>query len=1392
MFKNKANILFLVFVYPLSSCNVNQPDSFFQDLEIKRYSLMSEFSANSEFIKETSSEISAKDYLNRQKYCPLSNLNGQQEISSIVDAYSNTNLLDTSTSQDIPAIAILTKTRELTSAKANSSSNLHHCYYPELYLANAYVLNILQRVPFAPFNQEIILLNQGKIDPSEVKNWNTNEIIKNSRFAKLNGIIRSANIAEKISAMDETRLSTIPRFYANKENNKVYLFGFQEQLSKESYYKHINSLANALSAIGYFERAMYRWKGVYTAEELNMQSSLPNDSLQEVYLDSLETLGKAYNNKESSDIKLSVKNIIAYDFIKAHEKSRNALTNKFCSTNSDFDKIPAHELNLCSEMKKIQNRAFNLDIKNMFCTSGKKFEQPKNPDEVIFNLNWNAIECEKLLHENPELENAYLDSSGYSYYDIYPGYLNSIKFTESIKNTEEKIENVKSKISLFNILKTQEYKNKGVELLDSIAALQDNLIVSKLSHNKSAEELAYYTFQKETAKLILESAKIDIQENAIEEKNKFTTYVNNLSVINSLNSLKHTLENYSSNKHENLNEYKKILCGDNDASCSTTGAVGEISKLYRQREIAVVNNWKNECSRIVRDRNNIARLLGNNGCDLAVLTKGTTLDKELKENISIVVANLKENKQYNSAACQGAAISEVMANQTSTKLKELLDLQTPATSEKDEKSNNDARDKYFKELEDKLNKFKYESSVISKNESVYSENAGLKSKGTSTSTITSTNSSDAVLKSEFNFARTIAEANSYLMSYNNAIHLTSGNLELLSEPQKYCENLYVSFLNKDGTDKPALVSILDSKIDIQKSELQKLQILRSIDQDATDLNLVTTEKLTNIDHQIKSLELSNKNIENILGISIATRRNILGNVNSEFSFNLVDGLYDSYKEKLRYLPLKNSINKKTSQESVIKSAEINESVAKKSVEIAKKQVENLQNSIEKAKLRVAAHNNEYFLFTSISPKITSFVDELWRIDHVGELAKQIVKIATINIMHTSSDKRNLMFDKNEFKNLVTLVSNVKYYCSYLSSFEDAQFCLKEIINLNEAISLKNDVKKAQIDEDFVIKIYSKDLRKHKKRFVSPEEQRSDDELLAKLNASGVIDINLTEDYFKWKKPLLREFSESFYKAKIIGISAVIYKNGAYESEFVHSPFDDWNNIAYLLHQGFQDPSSITGCSAKYENYASRLYHNYLAEVMSSNLSQEYEKFGKHYPKLFSLKSLLSYMCNRTEIINSAAVSNENSLIYFTDTNDLTQPITIFADKSTDSKIFQYKVSSMGWVEELQNDPSARPSESDGYWQPLTGFIGDLENRTTGSTKYVTQIKSCINVMNFDTESCAIPKKSVYKSFSGFPLLGNYKFVYAQHAKDLYISSFNEDASEGSFIDGIELNFIVSK
>ncbi len=900
MFKNKANILLLLFFYSMTSCNRNDPRSYFDNLESKEYFLIKDYSTNSEFIKETSSTIFPGDYLNRQKYCPLSKLNEQEEINNIVYSYNNKNLLDTSSLKDIPAIVILNKTRELTSAKLNFSNNLGYCYYPELFLANAYVLNILQRLPFSLFNQEVLIMNQDRIDPSEVKNWNTNEIIKNSRFAKLNGIIRSANIAERILAMDETRMRTIPRLYANKENNKVYLFGFQEQLSKESYYKHINSLANALSAIGYFERAMYRWKGVYTSEELNMQSSLPNDSLQEVYLDSLETLGTAYNN-ESNDIKLSVKNIIAYDFINAHEKSRSALANKFCSTNSDFDKIPAHELNLCSEMKKIQDRAFNLDIKNMFCTSGKKLEQPKNPDEVIFNLNWDAIECGKFLKENPELENSNLDSNGYSYYDIHPDYLNSLKITEDIKNTEDKIESVRSKIRMFNFATAQEYQNKDLELSDSIAFFKYNMLL---------------------------------------------------------------------------------------------------------------------------------------------------------------------------------------------------------------------------------------------------------------------------------------------------------------------------------------------------------------------------------------------------------------------------------------------INK-------------------------------------------------------VSPKITSFADEKWLINHVSDLAKQTVKIATIKIMHIPSDKRNLIYDENRFNKLVTLVSNVKDYCSYLSSFDDAQYCLNKIINLKEEISLKNEIKQAKFTKNFVVKILSKDLRNHQKSFVSPEEQRNNDELLEELNATGIVGINLTEDYFKLKKSLQGEFSEDFYKAKIIGISSVIYKNGSYVSEFVSSPFDDWNNIAYLLHQGFQDTTSITGCSAKYESYASRLYYNYISEITSSNFSYEYEKFGKHYPKLFSVNTLLSYMCNRTKNINSSKFSKEKS------SNNIISPNNILSSHSASAKVFQNKISSMDWIEELQNDPSARPSESDGYWQPLTGFIADLQNRKTDSEKYVTQIKSCINLMDFDTESCIIPKKAIYNSFSGFPLLGHYKFVYAKHALDLYESSFNEDSSEGSFIDGIELNFIIS-
>ena len=107
--------------------------------------------------------------------------------------------------------------------------------------------------------------------------------------------------------------------------------------------------------------------------------------------------------------------------------------------------------------------------------------------------------------------------------------------------------------------------------------------------------------------------------------------------------------------------------------------------------------------------------------------------------------------------------------------------------------------------------------------------------------------------------------------------------------------------------------------------------------------------------------------------------------------------------------------------------------------------------------------------------------------------------------------RNISDQNNNFSNIVQNISDVKYSCSYIASFDDANICLSKIKKLENLTSLKNEANTGTLDKSFTLQIFSSDLRVNKGERVYSEEQLDDDALLAKLNETGIMDINLNEE-----------------------------------------------------------------------------------------------------------------------------------------------------------------------------------------------------------------------------------------------------------------------------------------
>ncbi len=1366
---NKINFLFALSVatsifYSCAKQKTNDDES----IE-NRTNLISSYSATSDFNHINNvSKITKKDIAIREKNCPLTSTTFKQKINKIAGEYQNKNLLDQTDKDTIPIFNILSWTSALTSSNSDGINFPYSCFYPEIYLANAIAMNALQKIPFAPFNQENYLINSNiRENPENSDVYDEKEITKNSRFAKLNGLIRTATLAYKITEIDQAERNYIPRIYSGEETKKVYFFDLNEKIFEENYYKQILSFARALAGIGHYERAIYRWNGIFSANEFNMQVLLPNESLQEHLSFAKSSLEEPYKSAHQGTNSVALKYIIAHDLLLAEKNINYALNSNVCQFNSGGQQTPAHMLSICPTLEKIREKVRKVDLKRLVCSSSSFVKKETKPDDVLGNYLWEDIQCDSQIKQDPNLANTYLDPQGISFHSITPLSLNPLKLSETINDFQKSFDSLKTKLANITLLQTRDYENKRIELSDNIEALKDEHEVLKRSQNKASQEIAYASFQRDTAKSLFHAAENDIEITAIEQKNQFRNYVTNLSSIQTYQKLKDILNNYATEKRFALDRYNNELCGANGASNCNSGNLGKLASLLRERKETITHNWKNSCSQLVNKLKTNMMVIGENGCDIPSLTEGVSYSDDPKIIAGQIGEILKGKHHKLTSKCKAAVVAESMAHLEFKDFDKLID-----GNESDVTISNEET---------------YRIEVLVSNIKKMHQNEST-SPGIGQISIGSP-SYDSSIKSDVNYSKAIADMKAEKVYLEQELKVTPVNKHLLANPDKYCTQLLID--SQSGYDSK-IAGILDANIAEQQNELQKLQLTFSLSLEDIELGYKVQDKVTELDGQLNNLKKLNKNIESTLGMDKNLVLTIQNSQNQLTSSSGFESFYENNKNKLNYLPLKSAINRKYSQESQLKSAQQNIKIYEENFNIAKKQSDNMRSAIERSLARPVTHNQSYYLFTSLTPNTSSFSKETWKINHVSSLAKQILRNASNKVLNMQPNMRNI--SRGSMQLLAEDMVNSKRECSYLASFDDANSCLIALSKLQERLSYKNEKNYGSIKNNFTLKIYSKELRKSKKVTPKIGEQMFDDNLLEQINKFGLVNFNLDEEFLKTKASFLRNFDEDYYRANIVGMTVNIYQDNPIDREYISYPFDSSANIAYLLHDGLHAKSpSLSLCSDSYSNYSKRLYENYKTEMTQVSNMEKYKSLGKIYANLFSVEPMQQMMCGKIQPIYSPLVNSSNSLIHYVDTNGIERPITVFSESEyTEEKAnMASKLTSFTWLNKLYNDSSSAPSVDDGYWQPLTGYISDSTLENSNLKQLSSRIYDCLISNDIDSSHCAIARKSSYQSLVGFPLLGKYTFVYAQHSRDDN-ENFDKEESDKTKIQGIEINFIISK
>ncbi|BBH53574.1 coiled-coil domain-containing protein [Fluviispira sanaruensis] len=1331
MFENKKfkRIIALSFSTCLFySCNKNSVEySNMDSANEKRINAISLSAANSTFHDGTSSHVSYADMAQRVKNCSIDNLEFKNEIKEIFKEYNNKDLLSHVGNTAIPLVSILDKITKLTHSEKPANANIYACYYPELYLANALLMNTLQRVPLAPFNQESLLTSHSTDDPAESENWNEQDNFNKSRFAKLNGLIRSATIALQLAEKERRFSDKIPRIYSfDKKGNKQYLFGFKENISEESLDYQLRAFAEALSAIGFYERAIYRWNGVTSAKELNMPVTLPNESLQ----DDLEELNTQYpdsNPEEHNNKKLPLKLVIAADLLNAGQFATAALSGNNCNKNNTSNDVPTHFNSMCSELATIKEKAIKIDLKRLVCSSASKVEIEKSPADNLANMFWEEAECDKYIKSEPELANSYLNLKGLSYNFVNPASLNPLRLQERLKFLQSKFEGLKGKTSQINLLQTHDFENKKQEIFDNIEFLKNEFEVSKKLVTKASSELEFNRNQLDATQILFDGSQNEIEQAKIQQKNQFRNYVLNLSALQKLKSVKKSFDNYSSQKLAEKQNNAKDLCSNGNSETCSFDIRGIISNLTKEKYEIATNDWKNNCGKLVNRLNSVTAIIGNTGCDLsAVMNELNTPEYDANNFLNI----FRKLPKTILPACKMAVISEARTRLKDSDFEKSLSYDEKTinycrSTEKSKQENNlivkcDEIIKNLDSFKGIINYLYKDFSYSSKSEPGYFSG----------------------LQNNINYANTVAMSNAEKIYIENYLGVNAENRHLLTEPQKFCSAILEY---SENGHRPKFASILDARIEIEQAELQSLQINQS---------------MTQLQIEIDNIQAQFKNLENILRIDEELTSKVLNSLENFADSNYFDSFYIGSIENIRFTELETAIDKQKIYKAQLQATKASEKVAQESLSIAQLQTENLQFSIARAKAKYQSHENSSVLITSLSPNLQSFLNYIPDIYKVSALAKDYLNLATNKILNMPSGSRILAHD--HYTNILDLVSRTKVNCSYLASFYDAQNCLVDLSTLQEKLLFKNNSLYSQ-QKILSLQIYSSDYRDSMQFIADDSEQIFDNQFLDNLNAKGLSSLNFDEKFLSIKNLILDEFNNEHYNSRLIDVTVNIIQDNPRINQYNSYPFSVQANLAYLMHDGL-DKNSLNSdqCGENFSNYSNNQYNEFMTKIDYEK--DQYALYGKSFPYLFDPLHAQNSMCTKVK--------------------------TTYSELPDEINYLDNRFSSLKWVQLLSKDPNSSPLVNDAYWKPLTGYLSNTKNILSNLEQHTNQLSGCLNSDDLNSSSCASAKASVEHSFAGLPLLGNYTFVYAPFHLDKKVNQKRKSDQKIKTV-GVEFNFIIS-
>ncbi|WP_158997141.1 hypothetical protein [Pigmentibacter ruber] len=942
--------------------------------------------------------------------------------------------------------------------KENSEIIDNGCFYPQLYLLNASILLKISEIPNNVINSESkYILSQNKDFFGNKFVNNENSTLKFSKFAKLNSSIREAHTALSIIEKEvnlDKKIIEIKGKDKNKEDIKLFDTKFDPSISYNDFLDETRTFSYYILTRAHYERAMYRWKGVITSEDLYHKTKAPNENLASQY--------------ENSQNEYSVREIILQDLRLAKLYAKRIYSNKYCLLNSSVS-APAHLATMCGELQKIFGNLSEIALpvinKNYFdntfnkkqaylaCTADSRYSIAKSEKKL----------CEEYLKKDPSNAQKNLNFNGNSHNSLIENSLSLANSSKYISSIEKEINTV---VADFNKNKEFTYKLDDLGKKRTELELQKTILLDQKStaENKvkiSEKNIVSKKTALSSAEAALSSYEIQLQQVKQQQGNLLRQYFNSLKKLYFNEQLLNSVS--LSDSQQAITDYKKAVFENSSL----------IDKALNSQMAAIKKEFLSQCVSSIKTYNNNIDLLKNHQCIVSLNPKDLWGDKTKWQDISFEDFNnndhISEVEKKVTPGCMAEAASAALARSAQLSYYQL------------------------KENASRVNASQFD--VRTPHWSSYASN--LMNLGSHKQNSIETIASIYAIQSQFAIRFNITDTKQKFPIENQS------DESILAECNKYINDNDLSGDNDFSGYAALKAQIAQNNIYTKAQKFSAIIAEHNIEQEKINLINSINEIKLQISNDATTLALTSsfrnkyeRNLRYYFAFDEVQIENEISNfVNNEVNLTLATKLI-----KNQILSAKNEIEQAKIN---LEIANIDHDNSKISLNSAITAISNLDKQII-----VWDHSKKLFEMTSLFPFMKSYYDKEYLINNTHEYANSLLKYFAYRAL---THRIGLSWNPN-FEEFLRLLNEAQKFCRYISSFHDASACITELKKITDSkLNIGFFGNNVSI---FKVKLYSQEYYanypniKHRK---TEEERRIENDFIKGLRDNGYSSLNLNPE-----------------------------------------------------------------------------------------------------------------------------------------------------------------------------------------------------------------------------------------------------------------------------------------